>query len=727
MSKETPKRPQVGRQQVAPAAFEIRFSTTDSGLELVEIPPPNLDPQERNIPDPFKKRDKIPRNSGSGFTFENSGNDTQSTPTNNKQWNSISQKNKLLKDLNNTSSNGFDASIKTKLWNSVGPEAEKQERITYSKSKFPEKMEVDETATTLNSTVSTTRSKVDDESVSRRAQNNKKRSLPMEENGSDKENGSPTKETFNQNQTHSINKDLYDTNEMVVSTSKESMLKNINKNRKTSMTTENKDDFRTTSRPMDGIATPPETPPNSPPIEPLSQRTNSIDIPQAPSKTKEMPIPPSPLSSAGSLIIDNSSKPSTPSPSRIPRLSPSRPIITAYLKEFQDEQVEQERGEQEEQEQHEQEEGQEQWEGDVPGQQERGEHVQLGQDERQSWEKPKSLSRRRPTISHDDMIIPTIAKKLKMNGQLPFPNHDALLGTSDEQDPSSENGYVDVTNQVENLFDDEQMKLPERQSSVPELQQRKASLYKTSPMTSSNVRQGLVHRKDSKRIDLHAQVEETPSSTGRNPKSDEEKKRNRKSRREEYILVIRDEDEADEFGDIAEPHYSMSPTPEPSLSTTTTLLPSERDSAEHDHDESKAEEINNASSSTQSAPQGGSTPSSTIQLNVPNKISSPPLTLDLQRTLTSDPNEKKSKKSKKIKKERMDTAVDEDDTGYVKKSVAFLFRLYFLGCSAGNHNPATRWKPRALCGFRGSPQVGEEEDSFRKNNEQNIILYCRSV
>ncbi|CAB4431388.1 unnamed protein product [Rhizophagus irregularis] len=46
-------------------------------------------------------------------------------------------------------------------------------------------------------------------------------------------------------------------------------------------------------------------------------------------------------------------------------------------------------------------------------------------------------------ISYDDVVIPTIAKKLKMNGQLPYVNHDALLGYSDEPEdltPTSENG-----------------------------------------------------------------------------------------------------------------------------------------------------------------------------------------------------------------------------------------------------------------------------------------------
>ncbi|CAG8516848.1 5996_t:CDS:2 [Acaulospora colombiana] len=576
------KRQQVGRQQVAPAAYEIRFSTTDSGVELFEIPPPN---QERSVPDPFKKRDKIPRNSGSGLTLEGFAQNA-STPTSptNKQ-NNVSLKNKLSpKDLNNSPSNGLDVPIRS---------MERQER----KGIFADRMEVDETIVNLSSAEK--RNRMDDEPAAKHVQNNKKRPLPAEENGSDKENGYSTKDTSTQNLTHSVNKDSYVTAETVVPSNKENMIKNNNKNRKTIMSTEIKDnDVRTASRPMDGFATPPATPPSSRPMTPQGPQSSLVDVPQATSKTREIPPLPSPPSSAGSLIAYDSTQPSMASPSRIPRLSPSRPILTAYMME-------------------------------------------------------------RPTISHDEMIIPTIAKKLKMNGQLPYHNHDALLGVSDEQDLSSESDQTDVANQSEDSLDVEQQKLPEREAS---------SISKKSSKILNRVRQGSAHsRKDSERTNSYIQVEETLDSIERVPKSDEDKKRKRKSRREEYVLVIRDEDEADEFGEIAEPRYSTSLTPsEPSMSTTTTLLPSERDSAEHEHDENKSDEIDSAPSLTQSAQQETNTPNSTTQMAVPNKAS-PPLALELERTFTSGPNERKPKKHKKIKnKKSKESVVDDDD---VKKSI----------------------------------------------------------
>ncbi|CAG8518452.1 3156_t:CDS:2 [Diversispora eburnea] len=496
------KRQQIGRQQVAPAAFEIRFSTTDS-LEFVEISP-DLDP-ERNIPDPFKKRDKIPRNSGSGLTLENFvqnviippssknsiiNNDITSTTNNNRQWNNKhnivsgdhnSPKTRFLN--NNTNSNGGG-----KSWNSVGPETEKPDRSTITgKGKFTEKIltvDDEETMTTITNNVNSTsekRNKPDDELISNgisnengSSRNNKKRTLPIEEI-------------------------------------------NVKEN--------------------DGISTPPMTPTTS-----QSSNSNSVDDLQI--TTTELSSPPTPP--PGSDISDNSL-----TSTKIPRLSTSsRPIVSTYHMEL----IEKEQREK---------------------QSESAEFEEQKEPEKYVKNKElKKVPRRRPTISHDEMIIPTIAKKLKMNGQLPYQNHDALLGTYDELDLdqpnpslSSKNGNVNINDQVKGSFNENKNQQHHgRQSpvsSVPE--------YRRNRKNSSSQRSKIPSRRVEESSSPYADVD-----VEQEKKMIEFKKANRKSRREEFVLVIRDEDEEDEFGDIVKPRSSAG------------------NSAEHEREEEISKETDNA-------------------------------------------------------------------------------------------------------------------------------------
>ncbi|CAJ0754832.1 15965_t:CDS:2 [Entrophospora sp. SA101] len=112
---------------------------------------------------------------------------------------------------------------------------------------------------------------------------------------------------------------------------------------------------------------------------------------------------------------------------------------------------------------------------------------------------------RRATISHDDVIVPTVAKKLKMNGQLPFANHDALLGVTDEPD-----SFLTSSNTVNDI-------------SSPSL---------SPPITNKS--------------NIIMAVSSATKATGGDENS---QKDSRKKRREEFVLMTNDDDEEEIIGE----------------------------------------------------------------------------------------------------------------------------------------------------------------------------------
>jgi hypothetical protein len=160
-------------------------------------------------------------------------------------------------------------------------------------------------------------------------------------------------------------------------------------------------------------------------------------------------------------------------------------------------------------------------------------------------------------ISYDDVVIPTIAKKLKMNGQLPYVNHDALLGYSEEPEditPTSENGYMDITDQVVNLFDGPKIKSHKRQSSGPDSQHRRQ--IKNSPSGHSR-NSSKTHYIAPRKQHPQQTFEEVPSPTNTQfensfehsaPHDNQIRSKRGRSRREEYIISVReDDDDIDQF------------------------------------------------------------------------------------------------------------------------------------------------------------------------------------
>nr|CAG8565438.1 2483_t:CDS:2 [Entrophospora candida] len=121
---------------------------------------------------------------------------------------------------------------------------------------------------------------------------------------------------------------------------------------------------------------------------------------------------------------------------------------------------------------------------------------------------------RRATISHDDVIVPTVAKKLKMNGQLPFANHDALLGVTDEPD-----SFLTSSHTVNDI-------------SSPSL---------SPPITNKSniIMAGYMDITDQP-------VSSATKATGGDENS---QKDSRKKRREEFVLMTNDDDEEEIIGE----------------------------------------------------------------------------------------------------------------------------------------------------------------------------------
>ncbi|CAI2183081.1 16343_t:CDS:2, partial [Funneliformis geosporum] len=429
------------RPQVVPSAFEIRFSTTDTqGLEVFEIQP-DLNPQEQRVPDPFKKRDKIPRNSGI-MNSEQSSSDPPTIIIRPKSKHYLGTDNNLnngpLKKGMSSISNGIDqaSSIKSKSWNAVGPEADRSQQRT-SKNLNVDRVHLLGNANNdmgMNAS-SRLEIKMEDDSIIRNALSNQKK-RPFRD-----ERGNLSKETPIMN--------LNGKTGAVNSKNKKKSQKNTLKKKTIYMPTNNYKDEEIKSVPKDGIVTPPDTPPRSPPITPNTLLAHLGDSSITPRTLEDPPITP-PLSSGSSTFNVNVS--STQSPSRIPQ---------PPLKKLKESPID-------------------------------------------SLDQPKKL-----IIPHDEVIVPTVAKKLKMNGQLHFANHDALLGYSEESESISptttsengyvditeqmvdlivssqkkpENGYVDITDQVEDLFDNPQKKSHKRQQSVPDSPRR----HQRSPRKNSS-------------------------------------------------------------------------------------------------------------------------------------------------------------------------------------------------------------------------------------------------
>ncbi|CAG8677218.1 1420_t:CDS:2, partial [Cetraspora pellucida] len=529
------------------------------GIESVPINP-DLNPHERNVPDPFRKRDKIPRNSGN--MSEYSTNNVNLSPQKpsvdarispsipNKQYTKNNGDSfhgsqlKTLKDVNNSnnsSSNTTDNLTKVKSWNSVGPEFEKLDHVTAGKIEKDSFTDNDNPSTSTSSTIAF-------DSAVRNNQSNKKRPLP-EESGSEKENVIINSE--NTIQAPYSNKDLNATppatpprsppmTTMITQSPSNSDSTSETGHPITPMTAQTPITDGSTSESITITAQTPSSDAliyDSVIITTLTTQTpiRNVSISETVSTFKKVTNERSSQSSDDFPIVESksTSTDSQTSPTRAPRISKSRPIITAYSLELQD---------------------------------------QLEPDPSINDEPPKKT-----IISHDDIIIPTLAKKLKMNGQLPYSNHDALLGISDELEelvtPRSrpESGYMDITDQVENLFEDvddqvedDSLKNAKKRSSVISYQRRRRRSAPRRPTRISTKSRPSSRRNSKTYSSVEVQTDDTmfPYPVEDYPFNEDVRRRDRKSRREEFVLLIKDEDEVN-IEPITHSESSTSTTPKP--------------------------------------------------------------------------------------------------------------------------------------------------------------------
>lgn len=487
--------------------------------------------------------------------------------SNNRQWNNKHnvdpQKTKFL-------SNNIAPNSGGKSWNSIVPEAEKPNRLATGKGKFTDKIL---TASDEETTNNVTNSAVTSNAIT---SNSKKRTLPVDEISDKESDISNVNVNVDQSQSMIMN-NLNGKTESAVSPVDKINDKIQNKNKKLNMSESNSYDMddeihnslsmdnhhRTNRSPIiDGISTPPMTPTTS-----QSSNSNSVDdlqitTTELSSSPKGISSPPTPPPSSGSDSSDNSL-----TPTKTPRLSASRPIISSYMLEMLEQEEQEKRLESVERDKN----------NDIKNREGHKEPEKLVDHKNEDRQDNASQLKkgRRPTISHDDMIIPTIAKKLKMNGQLPYQNHDALLGTYDDPDQldpslnSYTEGITGITT-VNVLFNENktQSQHQHRQkvrkhgdqtqtSSVPEHKRiRRNSNSQKPSKIPSRIQNGSTssNTDNDKKMNISREkVERVEGSSGPHADDAEEIKNKRKSRREEFILVIRDEDEENEFGDFAKP------------------------------------------------------------------------------------------------------------------------------------------------------------------------------
>jgi hypothetical protein len=628
-------------------------------LEVYEIQPAN---KSKEVPDPFKKRDKIPRSSGSIEQFTNISNSNSNSNSNNSN-SSNSSNNNATAPIRHSSVDSQTpirsrhhpdqvSSPKVKSSNSVGPDADKQlQRLSGGKNLNIEK---------TNLLVNDVNTSEDDSKIRNAQSSNKKQrsSSKADEFTGEKEKGNLGKVVIPITPNHQ-SMDLNGKTEMVISNNKKIMTKTILKSRKTSTPTNNEN--KPISR--DGIATPPDTPPISPASTPArssqtrsendvtdqmtleetslatplvtpplsinsnddvsTQSSSSVTLTPKSRKRRgshssqfssEMPAaklqtPRSRRSSLASkptvaaveqsqefsltqllnkskeMQMSQQSQQQNPPRSRIPRLSMSsreRPVIAK--KESQDSLS---------QGSNKIDKSNESLSSSYPVtpklQSSRGLRLATSRpiintsfvtDIEVTSESPTSYlptsqsspisqtsnsptnhsptshsptdhstNQRKLTISHDDIIVPTVAKKLKMYGQLPVVNYDALLGYSEEPEiisPTTENGYMDITDQVVDLFDNPKSKPHKKKSDSNSQRRLEQSVRKNSHSRNSSKTHYIAPRKQN-----HQPAQQTNKDTSNPTITRFERSSNRstfnddsrKSRREEYIMVIRDDDD----------------------------------------------------------------------------------------------------------------------------------------------------------------------------------------
>ncbi|CAG8486388.1 6393_t:CDS:10 [Ambispora gerdemannii] len=552
------------RNSVTNAAFEIRF-VDDSALEVVELTPDRISP-ERHIPDPFRKRDKIPRNSGSYSATtvapEPSSTLGKDSPTN-KNYGSSNSKIPTRKIYGTGRRSRTDPL----------PSQQRMSNASMDDSDTSSTATTDYKYNFLNGRIS---------QQHRQQQNVKYKNKKRAFSGDESEQEIPKK----------YSKDNYNIDNAVMNERTISASPSF---------TADKNNYSNYSNRVDGLTTPPATPPRS--ITPTNNRTDSYATAEPSPRNSSMIIDQTVLSdnSSSYTVASETTAISTPPHSR--RLPPISTSPTTLASATNDDDVELSPSD------------------ELPP--------------------PK-----KQIIPHDEVIIPTVAKRLKKKEQF---NESQRYSTPNSP---TEQGYTDVTDYVEDLFDSAKKypTYPRRKTSTPTStpttrrgtrSRQNSAASKTRPIVNTNNNksqtpprvvtanarpQQIINNQNNEIEDNEGELSGNGNSaadtavmnTSDTGAAEDPMRVGRRARREEWVMVMRDEEEGDVSGSYGDEKS------EKSTSTTWNGQPSEN-------------EIDQSGGDTQASPAKADTINPKIVLTS-DEHNARPLTLELQSTQTNSEN-----------------------------------------------------------------------------------------
>ncbi|CAG8449705.1 12264_t:CDS:2 [Ambispora leptoticha] len=474
-------------------AFEIRF-VDDTALEVVDITPERIPPTERHIPDPFRKRDKIPRNSGS-FSATTVAPEPLST---------------FGKDSPTNKNNYGGSKIPMRKGYSTSGRRSKTDPLL-SQQKRMSSASMGDSDTSSSTATENTYSYIGGRKSPSSQQKNVKYSIKNKKRGFSGEDNSE-QETHRKYSKNNYNNDDDVINERVTSSSSSSLIADKSHY--------NSGNY---SRYVDGLTTPPATPPLSPPLSPTNNKTDSYAAEPSPRNSS--------IIVDQMVVSDNSSETivsSTPPSSR--KLPPICTSPTTLASATNDDDIE------------------------------------LSP----SDELPPL---KKPMIPHDEVIVPTVAKRLKKQEQF-----NEFQRYSVPNSPT-EHGYTDITDYVEDLFDSDKKypytTYPRRKTSVSTSTPRRntrsrqnSAASRTRPIVKNHQPQTPSHAvvdhirsqprinnqnnkvEDNDKEELsengNSAADTTITNTSDTGAAEDPMRVGRRARREEWVMVVRDDDEKSE-------------------------------------------------------------------------------------------------------------------------------------------------------------------------------------
>ncbi|KAG9295680.1 hypothetical protein G9A89_002998 [Geosiphon pyriformis] len=605
------------------SAFEIRF-TKDSTVEVVEITPERLPASERHVPEPFRKRDKIPRNSTIIHVTSESPSraDFPKRGKNNVGDSNIS---KPSQRKENPAFGRKSPNFSSERYFSNDPENNIDSLMIdgYSVNRGGNFSGWKQSSKSVQQTMNSKDGRP----------GYKKRSLSGDDGSGQEGRGDIQNKEIKISSKTIQNGGIND--QILANKTKPKNINQQHKNKKMMITSPNnhymdldENNYNKYNR-IDGLSTPPDTPPSSPPITPTNKtdsyaaepvsRKNSTFVDQQSSDSSSLYT----FDSTTTITTSSSTSPSR----RPPPISTSPDILKSFNRKVDDE--------------------------------------------------PSPTDRlpplKKPIIPHDEIIIPTVANRLRKKGQFSDSTNDYSAPTT-----PIENGYNDITDQVENLFD-----LPKKYPTYP---RRRTSQPGTRPKTRSrqssvnsrvhtpirtDIRPPIPSHKQQTPVIPEPHVDRSnsaPDNTVPNVNDtsviDDTARFGRRARREEWVMAVKDEDDSSLCDSSVKSEH-------PSKSISWDLQPSDRDSINIETRGSGDLQI--------SQHQENLNPKIVI---TSTELDARPHTLDLQSIQASEEGSENVGKNKKDKKGKKSKKIDLEDDGIVEASKCYLAQYTFVNYSS---------------------------------------------